>query len=245
MSKFVLLDTRIFAGGADLTSHGNKVELSAELEVKPTTNFGSAKWKEVLAGLASTAISAEGQWEAGDSGKVDDSTWSGLGGLGPWTICPESASVGELAWLTNAMRGNYSLGGTVGDVAPWSASAVGSWPLCRGVMLHPPGTARTTTGDGTAVQHVAVPAGKNVYAALHVLSVSGTSNPTITVAVESDVDALFNGSETTRITFAAATARGGQILRAAGPVTDTFWRATWTVSGATPSFLFAVSLGIA
>jgi hypothetical protein len=53
------------------------------------------------------------------------------------------------------------------------------------------------------------------------------------------------GAPTPRLTFSASTAIGGQILRTDGtPITDTWWRMAWTISGTTPSFLFAAALGI-
>ncbi|WP_199444458.1 hypothetical protein [Umezawaea beigongshangensis] len=239
----ILIDVRLFSGGADLTGQSNKAEVVAEVEEKERTSFGSRGWKEVLGGLAATEISAEGQWQAGDPGMVDDETWAALGGLGAWTACPDGAAVGSLAWLTRVMRGSYKLGGAVGDVAPWTVGARGSWPLVRGVLAHPPGTARTATGTGTAQQLGAVAAGRHLYAALHVLSVAGTDTPSITVEIESDDSDAFT-TAIGRATFTAATARGGQVLRVPGPITDTWWRPKWTVTGTTPSFLFALALGI-
>ncbi|WP_245786523.1 hypothetical protein [Lentzea albida] len=221
----------------------NKLEVAAEVEEKDTTNFGSAGWSEMIGGLASTKISGEGQWEAADASKVDNAQWSGLGGVGPWTACPNGSNVNDVAWLTNALTANYQLGGSVGDVAPWTAEASSSWAMPRGRVGHPPGTARTATGNGTAVQLPAVAAGQYLYASLHVLSVSGTSSPTLTVTIGSDDSAGF-ASPVTRITFNAATARGGQIMRAVGPITDTWYRASWTISGTTPSFLFLVAFGV-
>jgi hypothetical protein len=244
MARFVLLNTRTFAGGADLTSNENKIELAAEYEEKSTTNFGSGGWEECIAGLGSAKVTAEGQWEAGDSGKVDDNLWADLGGVGALTVCPESANAGELAYLTRALRGSYGLGDAVGEVAPWSANFASAWPIVRGFSLHPPGTARTADGTGTAVQHIAVPSGQYLYACLHVLSVSGTSTPTLTVKVQSDSANNFP-SAADQITFTAATARGGEALRVAGPVTDTWYRASWTITGTNPSFLFVVSFGVA
>jgi len=243
MAKFVLTNVRMFAVGTDLTGVSNKVEISSEVEDKDATNYGSAGWTEVLGGLASAEISAEGQWEAGDPSKVDNASWSQLGGTGPWSVGPVGAAVGDLAYFTNALRSSYKLGDTVGEVAPWEAEAKSSWPLVRGQIGHPPGTARTATGTGTALNLGAVAAGKRLYASLHVLSVAGTT-PSITASVESD-DASGFLSPTTRLTFAAATAAGGQILRTDGTaITDTWWRVAWTISGTSPSFLFATSLGI-
>ena len=243
MGKFVLLDARLFAPGADLSGASNKIELSSEIEDKDTTNYRSAGWKEVLGGLGSAEISAEGPREAGDPSLVDDASWSTLGGRGPYTVCPNDSTVGALAYLVYGLRPDYKVGDAVGEVAPWAGTVKSSWPLVRGQIAHPPGTARTTTGIGTVLNLGAIPAGKRLYAAAHVLSASGTT-PSLTLSVESD-DGAGMASPTTRLTFAAANAPGGQTLRTDGTaITDTHWRLAWDISGTTPSFMFAVSLGI-
>ncbi|WIM97839.1 hypothetical protein ACTOB_001393 [Actinoplanes oblitus] len=251
MGKFVLLNARLFQAGADLTTVNNKVELSAEVEEKEATAFAPSGdvYKEVLGGLRSASLQASGQWEADDVvlGKIDDTAWAGLGAITPMTVCPATAAVGSLAWFSGFLRTNYQLGDAVGSVAPWSSNGSGTWPLVRGAVAHDPGTARTATGNGTVIQIAAaspgVPAGKQLYAAVHVLSVAGTT-PSLTVAIQTDDTAGF-ASPTTAITFNAATAKGGQILRAAGPITDNYVRASWTISGTSPSFLFLVSVGVA
>lgn len=243
MSKLVFTNTRIFVGAADLTGVSNKAELSGEREVKESTNFLSAGWKEVMAGLGSAQFNLEGFFEANDATKVDDAAWAALGGAGAWTVCPVDGSDGARAFFSNVLEDNYSLLGQVGDIAPYKASGKSSWPLVRGIVANPPGSARTATGAGTVTQLGAVAAGQQVYAALHVLSVAGTT-PSITFAIESD-DNVGMSSPITRITFDAATAVGSQILRTPGAITDNYWRAKWTVSGTTPSFLAVVALGIA
>lgn len=244
MGKTILTNVRCFGPGVDLTSQSNKVELSSEVEDKDSTNYASGGWKEVLGGLGSAELSAEGQWEAGDPTKVDDASWAQLGGVGPWSVSANNdASVGSLAYFMGALRSNYVLFDAVGEIAPWSGTAKSSSPLVRGQFAHPPGTARTATGVGTGLNLGAVVAGKRLHAALHVLSASGTT-PSITARVESAPDNTF-ASPTTRLTFAAATTPGGQILRTAGTaITDTWWRVAWTISGTTPSFLFVSSLGV-
>ncbi|WP_431997789.1 hypothetical protein [Streptomyces fungicidicus] len=244
MGKSVLTNVRCFAVGLDLTSNSNKIELTSEVEAKPTTNYGSQGWTEVVGGLASAQISCEGQWEAGDTTKVDDATWAQLGGVGPWSVSANNtAVVGGLAYFTRAMRADYTLLAEVGEVAPWTSTAKSSWPLVRGQFAHPPGTPRTAAGTGTALQVGPVPAGKRLYAALHVLSVAGTT-PSLTARVESAPAEAF-ASPTTRLTFDAATAAGGQALRTDGTaITDTWWRLAWSITGTTPSFLLAAALGI-
>lgn len=245
MAKFVLAGTRVFAGGADLTTRANKVELSSEREDKETTAFTTdgSTWKEFIGGLASTEVNGEGQWEAGDLSMVDDSTFASLGATGSISICPSTGTTaGDLAYLTKPMTSQYDLGGAVGDVAPWQAVWMGAWPLVRGVVGHPL-AARTATGNGTGLQLTSVGTGQFVYANLHVVSVSGTS-PTLQVTIRSSVDNTFS-SPTTRATFTTTGVRGGEAIRAAGPITDTWWKVNWTIGGTTPSFLFFVTLGIA
>ncbi|MFJ3140971.1 hypothetical protein ACIPJM_00665 [Streptomyces halstedii] len=244
MGKFVLLDARLFAPGADLSGASNKIELTSEIEDKDATNYRSNGWKEVLGGLGSAEISAEGQWEAGDPSRVDDASWADLGGVGPYTVCPADSVVGALAYLVQGMRADYKAGDAVGEIAPWSGTVKSSWPLVRGQIAHPPGLARTADGTGTALNLGAVPAGKRLYAALHVLSVAGTATPSLTVTVESDAAADF-AAPVTRASFTAASAPGGQAVRTDGlAITDTHYRIAWTVTGTSPSFMFAVSLGI-
>ncbi|MDX2948894.1 hypothetical protein [Streptomyces caniscabiei] len=242
--KTILTNVRCFAVGVDLTGNSNKIELSSEVESKDATNYASNGWGEVLGGLASAELSAEGQWEAGDPSKVDDASWSQLGALGPWSVSANTAAaVGDLAYLMYGLRSDYKLFDAVGEVAPWTGTAKSSWPVARGQFAHPPGTARTATGTGTGLELGAVAAGDRLYAALHVLSVAGTT-PSITVRVESDDNSGFS-SATTRLTFDAATAAGGQMLRTDGTaITDTWWRLAWTISGTTPSFMFVGALGI-
>ncbi|WP_320069754.1 hypothetical protein [Micromonospora sp. RTGN7] len=253
MAPHVLRNVRIFTGGADLTGQSNKIEIGGEHEERDVTTFGDVDaagdvWKAVIAGIGSAKVAAAGQWEAGDTSRVDDDAWAALGGIGAWTIYPHESgpsggAVGAVAWMVKALRGQYQLLGSPGDVAPWAASASSTWPLVRGVGLHAPGVPRTAAGTGTAVQRPAVLDGQYVYASLHVLSVAGTAAPTLTVKVQSAADAGFT-TPTDRATFDPAAARSGQMLRVAGPITDTYWRLSWTTAGTAPSFLFAGALGI-
>jgi hypothetical protein len=244
VSFTVLTNVRLFVGGADFTGASNKVELSAMVEDKERTTYGDGGWKTRLGGLADTELASSGFWEAGDPGMVDDAAWAGLGGTDVWSVAPVGASVGDPAQLTKLLRCDYKpFSGGVGDVAGWESSGKGNWPLARGAVAHPPGTARTSSGTGTGVQLGAVPAGSRLYAALHVLSASG-STPTLDVVIESD-DANGFASAVTQLTFTQATGRGGEILRTTGSaIADTWWRAKWTIGGGTPSFLFAVVFGI-
>jgi hypothetical protein len=247
MAKQILKNVRIFWGAADLTAQSNKVELNPKTEELNATTFGSVDaagelWKEVASGLDSAEADVSGFWWAGDPSQVDDNAFSLLGSDGPLSILPTTSNPGDLAWLMKAMESAYTLGGQVGELAPYSAHAVSNWPLVRGAVLNAPGLARTATGSGSVVQLGAVAAAKAVYAALHFTSVAGTT-PSITVRLQSAAAVGF-ASPTTRATFTAANAQSHQILRAVGPITDAYWRLDWTITGTTPSFLFLGDAGI-
>ncbi|WP_330242012.1 hypothetical protein [Streptomyces sp. NBC_00525] len=245
MAKTILTGARIFAGGADLTGASNKAELSAEVEEKDVTTFASNKWNEVVGGLASGQFKGSGYWESGDAGKVDDEMWANVGGVGvPYSVGPTAATVGSLVYFMKAMRTDYTLLGEVGEVAPWESSATTNWPMVRGQFAHPPGTARTSSGNGSAVELVAVPAGKRLYAAVHVLAAAGV-DATADVTVESAATADF-ADPVTRLTFSQASGISSQILRTDGTaITDTYFRIAWTIAGTSPSFSFVAALGVA
>lgn len=245
MSKLILTDCRLFVGGADLSGQSNSLEITDEFEDKDVTNWRSGGAHELLAGLEQPKLTAEGQWEAGDPSKIDDAMWASRRTVEAWTASPSATSdttVGGLAYVVAGLRTSAALLGQVGDVAPWKASASGSGPMGRGVFLHPSGTARTATGNGTAVQLGAVPDGRQLRVNLHILSVAGTT-PLITVKLDSDSGSGFS-SPIERAAFAQKGVTGDQSIVVDGPITDDWWRINWTVSGAGPSFLFLVAAGI-
>lgn len=244
MSFLSLTDVRTYYASVDLTGYSNKVSMSTAYDKLDATTFASAGNREYQAGLATTSFSLDGYWAAGDLTKPDDAIFASFASnTNPLTVVPTSGAVGSLCYLTRTMTSDYKLFGADGDLVPFSFDTAGNWPLVRGQILHPQGTARTASGNGTGVQLGAVPLSQSLYINLHVLSVSGTT-PSLTVTVQDSVDNTF-GTPHTTATFTAATAVGGQTLKVAGPITNTWFRPTWTISGTSPSFLFAVSAGIA
>lgn len=240
----VLTDVRQYLAGADLTGFSNKIAFGGEVEELDTTTFASNGCHERVGGLSDSSVDIEGFWQAGDLSMPDDAFWAALGvATSPYTAVPTAGTVGSLAYLTKILESSYKPGGDIGKLLGYSAGLKGNAPVARGVILHPQGTARSTTGNGTGVQIGAITANQRMYANLHVMSISGTSTPTITVKVQSSVDNTF-ASPTDRITFTAATTLSGQASSVLGAVTDQWWRAVWTITGSTPSFLFAVSAGI-
>lgn len=237
-------DMSILVGDIELAGHAKNVELSVEVNTLDTTSLASTGWTTTIAGLKSGSVNIGEFMQDVDADSVDDTLYPLLGTANvAKSICTASAD-GSVAYLLQSIPLTYTpISGSVGDLATGSISGSSSTgPVVRGQLLHPSNVSRTSSSSGTGRQLGAVAAGQRVYAALHVISASGTS-PTLDVKVQSDDNAGFT-SPTDRITFTQATGRTSELLSLAGAVTDDYWRVTYTIGGSTPSFAFAVTCGI-
>lgn len=249
MATQVLTDVRAYVGGLDATGQTNNLQMEATAVALDATTFGSGGWFARAGGLKDAKLTLSGFAESGaipGLTKVDDEFWADLiGGVSvPGIFVPTSGAVGSLAYLGKFLDVGYKRFAKVGDLDPFELTANGDGVITRGQVLHPQGTARTTTGNGTGVQLGAIAAGQSLRCVLNVLSVTGTT-PSLTVAIQSNVDNTF-GAPTTRGTFTAVTTTVGApaMVVVPGPVTDTWWRVTWTIAGTSPSYLFAAAAGI-
>lgn len=237
MATQVLTNCKLYVAGFDLSGDMNALGLTYAAELQDTTTFGQDT--RVRAGGLKTIIAEhQGLWSAG-TGEPDTVLFDRIGTANvPMTICPTSGAVGEVAYLFRAIHSAYNPGGAAGDMLGFSISAEGSdgAPLARGRVLKAAGAA--ASGDGTAVEVGAVSSTKTLYGAVHLLSGSGT----LDVTVSSDVDSTF-ATPTTRLTFSQVTAAGDSAWQtAAGAITDTYYRASYTVTG---TLSFVVVVGIA
>lgn len=244
LTPLVLTNADLYLDSADLSGYSNKMTVGVKQANLDKTTFASNGWHEVQGGVFDGDISVEGFYQAGDNSMPDDQIWGDLGiSSVPFTAIPNGGgAVGDIAYVMRALECDYTFGGKHGELLGFTLSAKTNAPVGRGNVIHPTGIARTSSGNGTGFQVGAVSAIQRMYANLHVMSISGTATPTLTVTLQSSVDNTF-GSPTTRATFNAATSLQGQYQAVLGAVTDTWWRVTWTISGTNPSFLFNVSIG--
>jgi hypothetical protein len=240
MAPLILKDLALWVGGYDVAGDHNQASFTSEADVVETTTFGSNS-RTYTGGLLSMSLDLQGLQSLG-SGEIED-VLSGLPGVGRVVSFAPVNTEGSRAYLTNDLVASYTPEqGSVGDIATFTVSAQGSGDMAVGIILENGGTARTETFDGTAYELGAVAAGETLYAALHVLSVSGSS-PTLDVIVESDEDDEM-GDPSTQITFAQADSVGAEWKSKAGAITDTYYRVGATIGGSDPSFLFVVTVGI-
>jgi len=242
MAVQVLTDVRTYLGAYDVSGDLTATALTYGSELQDDTTFGDTT-RSRTGGLKTVSLTNEGLWSGG-TGLVDAVLWSDIGVADvPVTVVPGGETLANPCYLFRAIHGEYSPGATIGELLRFSVTAEGSGGVgaVRGELLHV--GSETVTGVETGAVLGLLGAGQTMYAALHVLTVSGT-NPTLDVIIQSD-EAGF-GSPTSRITFAQATGITSEWASLAGAIaTDTYWRASWTIGGTdTPTFEFIVSVGI-
>jgi hypothetical protein len=237
-------DMSILVGGYELAGQGKNVNLTVDVSPLDTTALSTTGWVTVIGGLKTATVDLSLMTELSATGhELDAFTNLGVADV-PHSIVSNSAD-GSTAYLMRGIPLSYTpFEGNVGELAMTRISGKSSTgPMARGALLHPGSASRTSSSTGTGRQLGAVSSTKTMYAALHVLSVSGT-NPTLDVIVQSDDNAGFT-TATSRITFTQRTTAGTYAWGSvAGPVTDDYWRVSYTIGGtATPTFAFAVTAG--
>lgn len=246
MAVLSMNDAEIVAGPYRLTGRTNTVELELTSPNLDVTTFDSSGWSEFIGGIKSAAISVDGFYDADtlETGalRLDEQLFSELAGSSaPVMIAPQKAD-GSVAYVTGFTRGTLSMFGQIGDVAPFQSDMWGQGEVGRGFLLHPANTTETGNGTGTGQQLGAASASQSVVIAVNVTAMSGTS-PSLDITVESDDNAGFSSAATVLNTGAITTA-SSSLTVVAGPVTDDYYRITWTLGGTTPVARFTVAVGL-
>jgi hypothetical protein len=243
MPTVVSTDCKAWVDRYALHGRLNAINMEDATDAVEETVFGDNTRKN-KPGLGVVTASYAGFFEADGAEKIDDALQAVRGTNNVIvSLAPTDGAVGERCYTFRAMHTELTREFPVGGMAVINAAAAassGEDPV-PGYVLH--NATVTATGTGTAVNIGAVASGEYLYAALHVLSASGTS-PTLDVVVQSD-DASGFGTPTTRITFAQQTTENAVwATRVAGPITDAWWRASHTIGGTSPSFEYVLVVGI-
>lgn len=239
MATQTLLDCKVFLGGYNLSGYHNSIDMSYGAEMLDDTVFGTSGTRSSKPGLKTFEFNGSIFWDD----TIDGIVYNRIGAAREvMSFSPDGNTLGDRGYTIRAVNGKYNpLSGEVGALIQSEFSgASANTPLVRGAVMIPLG-ARTLTGNLTGVQLGAISAVQRLYAGLHVVAASGTT-PSLTVRLQSST--TLGGVYTTRLTLTAMTAIGGQWAELAGPQTDQYWRADWTISGTTPSFNVFLVAGI-
>lgn len=243
MAVLALTNAKILVGQADLSGFSNNIEISAESEELDSTTFGSSGFKSVVGGLKKVDTKLAGFWEASGAGFPDDRLFADLGVSGiPMTVTPTGGTVADVAYFTRVVRPSYMLGEQVGQLVKFESAAVGDGtPLIRGQVAD--NQARTSTATTTALQLTAPTAATRVFAAIHVLAVSG-STPSLTVTLQGDNSGGFPSPATVATGSAISTVSSQFLTGAYGVTADNFYRLSYVISGSSPSFTIVAAIGV-
>jgi hypothetical protein len=234
---------QMLLAGASVGLRAKDITLATEVAPLDVTSMSSSGNTELIGGLKTGTVNMTVMTDVGDGYEgVFLSYFNSLGAFTSITSVVAGSADGSVAYLFDQIPLSYTpWSGNVGDVAIGTISGTANTPVVRGRLMAT-NAARTTSGSGSAAQLGAVAAGKSIYAALHVNYGLGTS-PTLDVKIQSDDNAGFT-SPTDRITFTQMSDYNAEFKSTAGAITDTYWRAVWTIAGTSPQFAFAVTAGI-
>ena len=240
MSTLVLNDAKLFVAGYDLSGQSNAIALEYKADMLDETTFGQTT-RINKGGLKSVVGSHAGNWDATDALAVDPVSFARVGVAdAPVVIAPEGGAAGALAYLLRAIHKEYTVGGVIGELLPFTVAMEGSGgqPLIRGRLMH--NASATGNVTGAAFQLGALDATQFMYAALHVFSGTGA----FIVKVQSAAVEAFT-TPNDRITFGTV-ATGTPVAsewatRVQGPITDQWWR-IFATNPATRNFAVAVGI---
>lgn len=235
MSEAVYSNCKLYVAQYDLSGAMNALAIDMAAETPEATAMGATA-KARLGGLRDVSLAHNG-WFDGDPEEI---LWTQMGLTNAVMTAAPTGADGEAGFFFRPAISAYSPGAKLGDVYAFSVKGEGAGPLIRGTILLPRST-KTVTGTGTGRQLGAVSATQRLYAALHVFMAS--AGDTLDVIIQSDNASNFL-SPATAITFTQIAAAGFEWKEVSGPITDDWFRVSYTIAGVDPSFNFAVICGI-
>jgi hypothetical protein len=246
VGQIILSNVKLWAGKYDMSGKLNSIALNDDPTILDNTTFGMDA-KSNKKGLDVITAALAGFWE-----QEPDEYFSGLGIPNvPMTIAPEP-TIGGPAYSFLSQNIQYTpMEGSVGELLKFNvkSESVGT-KMIRGHILENGVTARIASGSGAALLLPAPSAGQYLYGVLHVISAATSVGDTLDVIIESDDVVGFGGTPETHIAFTQALGNGlgtyqWAVPIAAGAITDTYWRTSWTiVDDDDPSFKLVVFMGI-
>lgn len=243
-------NARLWVDQYELTAYFSEFTMGAKAGVAETTVFGRGA-KTYIGGLKEGQISGKGFFDASSSANDPEMT-AALGRATNMavTFSPTGlVAAGTRAIIAYAAETDYSVTTPVAGVVANTFTAQADSGLSTGVILYDPTTAltvtsTTTNGGGINDRSVASPltTSNGLVANLHVLTLTGTGTPSVTVKLQHSDDnatyvdlATFNSGST--ITAVGAYSA----LVAYGTTINRFLRSVITTAGTTVSTTALIS----
>ena len=243
MAVYSLTNLHVATNELNMSCFANQIDVNAESDELDVTTFCGGGYRQKITGLGSFNVNVVGfqDYVAPSPGiSFPGTTKTVDGALSTWTVAPEGATVGNVAYFGQSrVMSITDLSGSVGDVAAFNMNMAGTNRLVRGLVGHPV-AARTATGTGDIFAFTPPTATQSLHMAVHVHSVTGAGTLAVFVATD---DGVGFGSPVTRITSASFADVGHEFKSLAGALTgETHARIGWTIAGFT-SVTFSVAIG--
>jgi hypothetical protein len=133
MAKMVLKTSYLALNSTDLSAYCSKIELTADVEEKDVTTFGSSGWKEVLGGIASGQL-AIGFKQDVAAAALDSILWPLFGTVVTFEVRLTSSAVGTSnPKYTGSVliKEHKPISGSTGDTAEFDVSFPTSGTVTR------------------------------------------------------------------------------------------------------------------
>jgi hypothetical protein len=227
-SSRVMVNERHLSGHISGYTAGNTLNLA---EVTSLLDQGTTH----IPGLLDGTINVDGHFDPTEGSLYDTAKSARQVAAGVVaTVMPAGLTLGSPAFLAIANATSFTVDAAVADKVSCAIEGQPNGGVDWGVVVHPH-TAVTATADGASVDNTDATTGGGV-ATLHVTGVSGTA-PSATVTVQDSADDVVFVD---LITFAAATEATHEYATVSGTV-GRYVRASWTITGTSPEFTFAVA----
>ena len=244
MATLIWTDINIYLGGYDFTGYSFEASLDLSAEMLDATAFGQTT-RIHKPGLKDASLSFRGYWDQdGVNAVPDEQIFNDEIGqaASPLAIAPDGTAVGDPAYFLNMAAQSYQLGGSVGDLLPFSYSGQADTAPAMGDFVVSADAAITSSG-ASASQDLGADfllATETLYVGLWVFDVDATS---LDVIVQSDDNSGMT-TPTTRGTFTQATGRTSEILAIPGLISERYWDVDYTLTGGATTATFAVAFGV-
>jgi len=247
-----ITDAQIIVGAYEMGPYSNNVVMEYGAELLDATVYKTNGTRKNIAGLLTGRLTAVGftDWALNGGSATLDSLQDaiyhpstpifgpGSPAYQPITVMAKDGD-GEIGWSIAAVISRFALMGEIGVLNPYELDTEQGRRVFRGTNIV--AGQKTGGGSGTPQQLGVVATGppeQLLIASLHVYQFVGTD---VAFLLESDDD-VGMATPTTQHTFASVTDIGTEWAEVAAPITDDWWRLSW--SGTFTSFTAVCNVGI-
>jgi hypothetical protein len=146
----------IWLNGVDVSNYFSAADLETQVEMLPVTTFKTGgttnTYKQYIAGLAASTLTAQGYYDTADADKVRDTLQAAVGQA---TFLPAGGvAIGDQARLLNINSSDFKNGAKVGEAILMEWTAKSTSPVGIGTVLHvlKSENVGTVTGPGDGVE---------------------------------------------------------------------------------------------